>query len=184
MLGTSDRKGTKFPKESESLDSDSDCPCDLDGVCTKQCECIGMCTKHQELFLHINERLTKRCFLTYSPKPDTLAACQFGHRSHLDDFLDFCKEYIDTKNILKAIVVFELTNKGQPHYHAYIQYDNKVTFIKQVVQPLYFEGNVLPIYNPPKNGIHYLFKTHLSMSEYLMSDSVIVFDRTKSDQKP
>jgi len=84
------------------------------------------------------------------------------------EFKRFEKNYFKKNpNIIKYIITAELTLKGMVHYHAYFSFKNKVSVIKQMIQPMYFKGNVLPLYGTqPKKGIHYLFKTSTDLKEY------------------
>lgn len=143
-----------------------------------KCEVENYHCRYQPVYDLMSERLTKRCFLTYAPPPATAASRQFGGEgAEREGYISFIGDYLDSPNIRRFISVAELTQKGQIHYHVYLEYINKVTFIKQVIQPLYFQGNVLPVYNPPNGGICYLFKSSETMGEYLGGSAVY----TKAD---
>lgn len=149
-----------------SLDSNI-CKCKIRTQCTiSQCECISYCTIMNSIYELINPHLLQRCFLTFSPTPKTAAGAEFGE-SPYKEFKTFVKSFLKSDNIEEYIAVPELTLKGQIHYHVYLKFKNKVTFIKQVIQPLYHRGNVLPIYGSPKEGLHYLFKSSNLMFEYM-----------------
>jgi len=135
---------------------------------TNKCDnCETYCEHYQPLYDIIKSSLLHQCFLTFSPAPSSAAKYEFYKEDHTDDFIRFVKSYLLHANITNFIAVFELTLKGQPHYHVYLQFKNKVTFIKRVIQRLYHAGNVLPFYGPPSKGIHYLFKDSDNMAEYL-----------------
>lgn len=142
------------------------CKCDVLFQCTsRDCECRAFCHNYLALYKSIDARFTKRCWLTFSPKPPTSQEyfCE-QKMSHRETFKRWVEAYLDTSNISRYIAVAEFTQKGQIHYHVYLQFRNKVTFIKQVVNGLYYSGNVLPLYDAPKGGIHYLFKAQELMS--------------------
>lgn len=151
------------------------CKCHVSAVCSiDQCECQPFCKKYEALYLSIGEKLTKCVFLTFAPAPKTQAASELCPENDGDRFKSFYKMLKKDDNIESFILVAELTLKGQLHYHAFIRYKNKVTFIKRIVQTLYWGGNVLPFYGKPKKGIHYLFKTATTMEEYLEGSSIYI----------
>lgn len=147
------------------------CKCDTLSQCSdgNSCECASYCPLYAGIYLVMKQELSKLCFLTFSPKPPTQSGSEFtkGLVNERADFKKFIDRFIDTKNIKNYIAVTELTLKGQIHYHILLTFRSKVTFIKQVIQPLYYLGNVLPIYNTgPQKGMHYLFKSQKLMTEY------------------
>ncbi len=145
-----------------------ECKCNVRTKCSiDQCECEGLCVTHQYLYEDIKKDLLHQCFLTWSPIPQSSAMFEFGINSDLDRFCQFHRLLALSGTVTHAIIVAELTQKGQIHFHAYCKFKSKAKFYRTIVQPLYYTGNVLPIYGPPKLGIHYLFKAHETMKEYL-----------------
>jgi len=146
------------------------CKCEIGSKCTigVYCECVDYCPNNKPLYDKIRaEGITKICWLTFSPKPQTEAMRQFG-ASDYDRFKDFHKSYFKKNKYVKDyILVSELSKKGLLHFHVFFSFTSKVSIYKTIVQPLYFQGNVEAIFhNTPRQGIHYLFKDTQSMIEY------------------
>jgi len=169
MLGiSSDSKDTTTPK----------CGCtSLSNCQIGICECLSYCKDHKDTYSRIKAAgFTKTAFLTFNPKPLTEGAFNFRIETDYEVFNNFFKDYIrDNFNIIDYILCAELTKKGQMHFHMYFSFKNKVTVIKQMVQPMYFAGNILILYGTqPKMGIHYLFKESETMQEYFNEEPFFI----------
>ena len=154
----------------EIINNSLGCLCKVSRECIlgKSCECIDYCKMNLPLYHKINDGgKNKICWLTFSPKPQTEAMRQFGASDH-DRFKDFHKSYFKKNKYVKDYILdSELNKKGLLHFHVLFSHTSKVSIIKTVVQPLYFQGNVEAIWDSlPKHGIHYLFKETKSMIEY------------------
>jgi hypothetical protein len=171
--------GISLDSNDTAIAKSRDCICGQVSKCNLvDCECIDYCFEYKNLYSKMKSQLSKLCFLTFSPKPKGEAALEFGSSlcyNERNEFKSFVKRYLKNNNIEDFIAVTELTNKGQIHYHVMLTFKSKVTFIKQVIQPLYYKGNVLPVYNAgPKEGIHYLFKAQLLMTEYHGKKTIMI----------
>jgi len=146
------------------------CKCEKVSKCQiSECECLDYCQYYSGVYEDIKKApLTKQGFLTFNPKPLTETQYRIGLYHDYERFKTFHRNYIKyNDNIIKYIYVAELTQKGQLHFHLYFSFKNKVSIIKQMIQPMYHEGNILMLWGScPKLGIHYLFKTCKTMKEY------------------
>lgn len=157
-------------QENERNNTVKACDCKISRQCLigADCECLQYCSNNLPLYQKINgQGNNKICWLTFSPKPRSEAMRQFGACDY-DRFKEFHKDFFKkNKYINDYILVSELNKKGQLHYHALFSFKSKVSIIKTMIQPLFYMGNVEPIYNSlPKMGIHYLFKDTKAMIEY------------------
>jgi len=146
------------------------CNCTVNKCNIFPCECHSYCLSNLDVYKRIKSKgFTHTAFLTFNPTPKTKVQHQCNITPDYELFKQFYKDYFKKNaNIIDYILVAELTKKGQMHYHCYFSYKNKVTVIKQIVQPMYFEGNILILHGiEPKMGIHYLFKEADTMKEYL-----------------
>lgn len=154
----------------ETQETDVNCKCTVKHACLigEHCECKGFCATGVCLYDKIIQAgRTKICWLTFSPKPQTEAMRQFGACDY-DRFKDLHKSYFKKNKYVKDyIIVSEINKKGLLHFHCMFSFTNKISIYKTIIQPLYYAGNVEPIfYQEPKLGLHYLFKDTLSMTTY------------------
>lgn len=154
------------------------CKCPLGCTLGADCQCSGYCELYSDEYNYIKAKLTKFCWLTFSPKPRNETERQFNLSDERQLFKDFIRSFLKSKNIKNYIAVAELTKKGQIHYHVLCRFKSKVTFIKQVIQPLFYKGNIEPIYgSSPKFGLHYLFKEQDFMYDYFGERSGVFIGR-------
>lgn len=139
------------------------CKCEIRTECVGiECQCDIYCKEYVELYILILTGIEEICWLTFSPKPNILMT----DRNHLESMISLMKDMTKRKVVGNYILVTELTQKGQLHFHVFMSLKDKIKFMKRYVRHLYMIGNVLPIYGRPRDGIHYLFKSQGDMAKF------------------